>query len=507
MFGILVAAQTFTWSEDYRSRQLEAWGGIDTDSLFDWAKLKGNVNHRDAYGKTPLMHVIVDDIYPFPKITYLIDHGADLNAVDDFGWTALMYTMSSVHGTVDWEASDLIGLLVEKGGRIGKPRNEETLLWASFEGDEKKVDSLLTTPTAAGQKNYLDQNALFMSIATNRFAICEKLIRANVDLKAIALNAETALNEAIKLKRTNIAELLLDHGADPNLAPRGALSPLIIAICSKNTEITKLLIQKGADCNKDLQGRSPLGAFMSEMTDDDPNLALLEIILKTADVNYWPKHAVWTGGSPLGEAILRRKTKFALTLIKHHANVDTATAPFMMTPLMIATSQGLNEVAESLIKAGADIDKPDRFGNRAISFVKSDSMLAISKYLLGKGQYKYIAHSKPKKNHIGYLAGQFPWVTDSSFKYSSFFESMIFAHQLKTATLLLDNGAQVNESGCENDIHSPHEKMPCHSIFKAIKNRDKEVIDFFIENNIDLNIKNDRDETIRDLLKKYSVPH
>ena len=73
-----------------------------------------SVDVRSAEGATPLMNAVQDG--SVEKATYLLDEGADINAVDACGFTAL-------HRAAEMGKAELVKILVARGGihRRGSP--------------------------------------------------------------------------------------------------------------------------------------------------------------------------------------------------------------------------------------------------------------------------------------------------------------------------------------------------------------------------------------------------
>jgi ankyrin repeat protein len=167
-----------------------------------------NLEPRSSRGVTPLMHAAAFGSPQAVKI--LIDAGADVNAKDGFGATALV-----------WAAGDAAKakMLVEHGADVNaRTTNGRTPL----------IVAAIHDGNAATVRRLLDQGA---------------------DIKTADEQGETALLVAAHADAFDTVKLLLERGADPNETDKAGFTPLLNASAHGNTDMMRLLIEKGAKVN------------------------------------------------------------------------------------------------------------------------------------------------------------------------------------------------------------------------------------------------------------------
>ncbi len=262
----------------------------DDDAIREMLRDTAQIQAKNQHGATPLMHAT---LYASPEsVKLLLDHGADPNATDNDGLTALMLAVSNLAK---------VRLLLEHGAQVdakSKLGRTPLLMASAYAGNAGVVRALLD----AGADIHYADGAGWTSIAvaarTGDPELLQTLLASGADVaagKAGPLSPGTPLTHAAWLGDAESVELLLSHGADKDVKsmnvalifsathgyqelvqrlldagadPRANIvtnyvpeSPILAAAYSDslNTEIVKLLLQRGVDVEaKDARGETPL---------------------------------------------------------------------------------------------------------------------------------------------------------------------------------------------------------------------------------------------------------
>jgi len=181
----------------------------DLTTLQAIVKGGADVNLSDPRGGArPLMYAAA--VGSIEAMTLLIDNGADINAVNGTGATALI-----------WAAPDIgrVKLLLSKGADV----------------------------KAASQRG---RTALFVAARSDGSApVVRLLLSVGADAKAADATGISVLYSAADGNDTETIRLLVEAGADVNAADALGFTPLIHAAGRYNIEAVKLLLAKGANVN------------------------------------------------------------------------------------------------------------------------------------------------------------------------------------------------------------------------------------------------------------------
>ncbi|MEI3606179.1 ankyrin repeat domain-containing protein [Pseudogracilibacillus sp. SE30717A] len=181
------------------------------------------------------------------KVLYFLKEGADINATDEHGMTAVMAATYN-HKT------DTVETLIQQGADIDIQDNNQdnVLLYAGAAGFldivklavEAGADTTLTNRYGgiaiipASERGHVD-------------VVKELLVHSDTDVNHINNLHWTALLEAIILgdggkDHQKIVQLLVDHGADVNISDREGVSPIQHAQNYGYKEIEAILKEAGA---------------------------------------------------------------------------------------------------------------------------------------------------------------------------------------------------------------------------------------------------------------------
>ena len=333
-----------------------------------------NTKGRDANGRTALHNVVREGRHQF-VVDSLIKSGAEVNAVDDFDHTPLLYAVQCNHIThvkalisaganVNYETpmeqqspilvaskngnSEIVKILIDSGANLNVADNhgDSPLIHASREGKEKFFFRTLTQP--------LKHNSHHKCVSL--------LLDRGADVNLVNKEGSSALLETTILGNEKSMKLLLEAGADVNWkAANGTTALMYVArnrggsgqkpVLSDSSTCMKLLLEGGAHINTASQDGS---TALMEATNSGEN-ACVQLLLKSgADVKMTDKR----GLTALMMAFYKDVVK---TLLQHGASVNWPNDEGL-TPLLNVARGGVGsapEIVELLLEAGADVNATD----------------------------------------------------------------------------------------------------------------------------------------------------
>ena len=139
------------------------------------------------------------------KVKKLLEEGADINAKDEDGMSALQMASSDGH-------TDIVNLLLEEGADVNA-------------------------------KNEDGKTALQMASSNGDTDIVKLLLEAGADVNAKDNDWGTALSDAVIHEKQQDVKLLLENGADVNQPNKDGETPIIHAIDFGDVEIVKMLLE------------------------------------------------------------------------------------------------------------------------------------------------------------------------------------------------------------------------------------------------------------------------
>jgi ankyrin repeat protein len=214
------------------------------------------------------------------------------------------------------------------------PDGSTALMWATFNVDKELVRALLK----AGAK----------ADVTNRYGA-------------------SALGEAVKVEDIELVRMLLDAGANVNSPNSDNQTALMLAVSTGSLPISKLLVERGADVNA-VETFRDQNALMWAAGANLPDIVDLLLAHGAKNVNLRAKYDDWP----------RQQTSEPRAQYQSRQTGG-------LTALLYATRSGCLRCAVSLVKAGADVNKPNPDGVTPLINALDNKRFDVAMFLLDKG--------------------------------------------------------------------------------------------------------------------------
>lgn len=175
------------------------------------------------------------------KVRALVSLGADVNARDERGMTAL--SLAAFNGD-----ADTLHVLLEWGADpgAGDQTGMTPLMWAVRRNQLAAVRTLLAAGANINAKGGDGSTALILAGYTGSMEVVGLLLAHGGDVNARNMSGVTALMGAARFGRADVVSLLLAHGANVNLRNTNGETALKLAADNRHTAVAELLTKAGA---------------------------------------------------------------------------------------------------------------------------------------------------------------------------------------------------------------------------------------------------------------------
>lgn len=334
-----------------------SWTVLENKPLYLKAFLNKGLSPNSciSFSETPFIQRAV--LKKFPEIVKaLLEGGADVNAENEFGWTAWMMAAY-------FKYDEICQILESFGAKTNEMSMMEPIELAKS-GDLDKLTKLLESGVDANSRQYQGLNLLFWAVSKKNYHLIDVLLKHGADPNCV-YNEKSATMTYLTVgedRRIDLVEKLLAAGAKPNEGEHGSLA-LFNAILNEDLRLVELLIEAGANVNTKNEYNE--NGLVKAIVKDNPELFKL-LKIKGCDINGSD------GYPPIHAAIYKQKIDLLHWLIKEGANLDLKDK-FGLTPLMKAaqTETGESEeIARLLLANGANYLVEDRVGLNALQNTK-----------------------------------------------------------------------------------------------------------------------------------------
>ena len=394
-------------------------------------KENADVNIQNKEGVTALM--IASGNGYTQVVELLLKENADVNIQNKEGVTALMIASGNGY-------TQVVELLLKENADVNIQNKEgvTALMIASGNGYTQVVELLLKENTDVNIQNKEGVTALMAASQNGHTQVVELLLQENTDVNVQGTNGENALMMAVDRGHTQISELLLKKIENVNAQDKNGFTALMIASQNSNTQIVELLLKENADVN--IQNVEGMTALMAAI--DNEQSEVVECLLQSKADPYIVAYiegvevtalllAVLGGNRDIVKVLIDKselttdeieKTivlsclygeSTLVTLLSnklpHLTNdqrelldscvkgdlgtvvmktLDSPDTPLVvgLTPLMVASSCGHDDIVEALIQAGADVNKQESYyGLTSLYFAVTGQFTSIVEMLLENG--------------------------------------------------------------------------------------------------------------------------
>ncbi|KAJ3117786.1 hypothetical protein HDU96_005567 [Phlyctochytrium bullatum] len=214
-----------------------------------------DVDLRDSDGRTAL-HLASEHGY-LEKMIILLDAGADIEAVDRFGFTPLRFACTQWIRA--WQEKttkpmlNIVMLLIYRGASL---------------------DNVF----------YLLHDLLYSATLTDDCELLSLLLEAEAPVNALCGNGETPLHGAMRKSNTEAAMLLLQNGADPNARSLWDSTPLHTLAAFHVGKVPELVLAKMLEAGLDLNAVDSRNRTALHVAARNSRLELLLWLLRREDV-------------------------------------------------------------------------------------------------------------------------------------------------------------------------------------------------------------------------------
>ena len=259
----------------------------------------------------------------------LIEQGADVNATNIMGATALMMAVFGNH-------AHIVEMLLDKGANISaSTRLGETAISIASGKNLVAIAEILLSRGANPNDDFI------MNLLSNRLDIAKLMLvyGANIDLENKDTK-RTPLITAAFWGRLKLINFLLEHGANVDVISSQGQNALSVALDRKHTDIAEILLAKGASANAALIPASWQG-----------NRETVQFLLEHgADINH--AGGVGVKRTPLMHAAYGGHKDLVAFLLDNGADVNARDA-VGMTALRLAELRGYTDIVKILKNASA----------------------------------------------------------------------------------------------------------------------------------------------------------
>ncbi len=313
-----------------------------------------DVNARTRDGATPLMLAVKYGQSPVELVRLLVEAGAELEARDQRGFTAVAMAAEQPN-------ADVTRFLARAGANLETLNNlgMTPLMKVAAVLDLERVKILVEAGARLDTRSSDGETVLAFAARNERREILKYLMTLSPDVNERDDSGMTLLHAALSARDADIASLIA-NGADVNARASFDQTPLMYAARSGSKEHVGRLLDAGARwADTDLNGKMAL-----HHAAENGHVEAFQRLLEAGASIDTPTAG---GNTPLIVAARAGRAEMIRWLLEHGANLEAAESVDSPVTAAVRFCRGNSEaVLEVLSEAGVSMDLPDRHGRSAL---------------------------------------------------------------------------------------------------------------------------------------------
>jgi ankyrin repeat protein len=347
-----------------------------------------NVNAQDDTGQTALMAAASRGATG--TVQLLLNKGASVNAKDSTGKTALLWATSGSPGRFGLiqTLTDTAQVLLTAGAdaTVSDAEGKTALMWAATHGYDIILRTLVTRNVPLDTQDKQGNTALFFAVSNDHIDLVRVLLKSGAAVDVQNAEGKTALMAAADSNYLDIARALLTKKVDPNLRDQDGRTALMWAVNSGSLDIVQALLAKGADPTVKTRGGRDAVIVAAQKGQAEIIPALLS---KGADINATDEDGktalMWAaneGHLPSVQMLLAKGANVNITDYEGRNALIWAAAQEYIDP---DVERSLDEITQALLAKNIDIRARSGEGKTALLWAAEKGHSGIVKALLARG--------------------------------------------------------------------------------------------------------------------------
>lgn len=298
--------------------------------------------------------------------------GADLNVRDDTGATPLFENMCG--------GADAVTLrLIAAGADVNvRTRTGKSAVGLALESNNS--DIMIEMMRAGAQLDVSEYSPLFQACFYGRLEEVQRMIDEGADILAPFKDGSTPLMLAARIGNVELCRLLLEAGADVGAESDSSISALHIAARENRPRACETLIAAGVAADlRSKDGSTPLAMAIEQGSSEAVDALLKAGAQLNTLCNAEPLlFKAVSGDSEAGLAMLQK-------LIAAGADLDLRAQGSGESVLHRAAANDRQDVCDALIAAGMNINTTDALGNTPLAYAVRRESIEMCRRLLAAG--------------------------------------------------------------------------------------------------------------------------